>query len=86
MNRRQRSKARRSHKMRREQGRAALREQKARIVADLRARGLTHDPRFLVSRYSVSYVERPPKFTHRAGWLPTISSVGVSEIRARRTQ
>jgi hypothetical protein len=61
VNKRQRSKARRSNKMRREQDRAALREQKARIVADLRARGLTHDPRFTVSALSLGYSETPPQ-------------------------
>jgi hypothetical protein len=40
--------------MRRDQDRAALREQKARIVEYLRANGLTHDPRFMVSQSSVS--------------------------------
>lgn len=72
--------------MRRDQDRAALREQKARIIAELRELGLNHDPRFLVSRSSVSYQLTPPRDPYMFGAVMRVhGGCGVNEPRARRT-
>lgn len=73
--------------MRRDQDRAALREQKARIIAELRELGLTHDPRFRVSQSSVCYEFSPPRppTGDRGGFMFVHGGFGVNEPRERRT-
>lgn len=76
--------------MRRDQDRVALREQKARIVAELRALGLTHDPRFLVSDLSVSYTASPPRMPVKVqyndgSFVRVHGGLSMNEPRARGT-